>query len=319
MTVVEDNYKNFFEEYLAILQPIFEKAREESEIDFILSLLAIRSVSDAGWDPYENTEDLANETHKQQGKFKRDLRLNLNLWMYLQLIESSEQYELIANLLKTINGDHYVIANHKNKDYVNLKVEQKIDRLRKLSKNSEFKDATVPFEKTFDARLRNAIGHGDYALKKSGQKGITIIGDNDFPRLYSEQETSDLVNRALALHSVISGLKNAYIKSYRKPRLLRVNQGVLGLDDQSEVQLIVRKNHGVIGVSFVGGYDDGKPFTSSLYKCLPYEKKLIENGASLMPKSKPEQVNRVLSLLPDRLASKLAPSINRFINRGSDG
>ena len=153
--------RSFIDEYMASFQPLFEKAFEVSEFNLVLSLLAIRGVSDAGWDAYEDTEDLFEEVYKQQNKFKRSLQLNMNLWLYTHLIECSEQYELIANLVKTTKGEDYVIANHVNKDFANLKVGQKIDRLKSIAKNTEFSDIYMPFKKTFNSRFRNAIGHAD--------------------------------------------------------------------------------------------------------------------------------------------------------------
>jgi hypothetical protein len=41
--------------YLTALDPAFTRAREQSEFEFILTLLRVRGLADAGWDAYETT------------------------------------------------------------------------------------------------------------------------------------------------------------------------------------------------------------------------------------------------------------------------
>lgn len=279
---VTDNYKKFEREYIDIFQSIFEAAREVCEFNFIMSLLAIRGISDTGWEPYENTVDVAQEVHKQQGKFEYSLRVNMNLWLYVNLIECSEHFELIANMLRTFKEEDYIIANHKDRNFVNLKISSKIDRLHKIAKGTGFEEVVSPFQQSYNSRLRNAIGHGDYALKGGKEGGVTVSDDEGFPVIFSHQETTDFVNRGLALHAAISGLRGHYIKSYKKSRVIKSSPG-FGHGTPIDITIIVRKKHGLLGIRCIGGYDMGKPFETRLSRCTAEELKLIETGMNDLP------------------------------------
>lgn len=279
---VVDNYKKFEKDYISIFQPLFEAALDASEFNFILSLLAIRGVSDVDWEPYENTVEVAKEIHKNQDNFDNLLRVNMNLWMYVNLIECSEHFELIANLLRTVKGEDYIIANHKDRNFVNLKISNKIDRLKKIAKRTGFETAVSPFSQSYNSRFRNAIGHGDYALKGGDGGGVTVSDDEGFPVIFSHQVTSDLVNRGLALHAAISGLRDHFIKSYQKSKVIKSSSS-FGHGNPIDTTVIARKDKGLLGIRCIGGYDMGKPFETRLSRCSLDEMKLIEQGINDLP------------------------------------
>lgn len=314
MAKVANNYPQYLQDYLEVFEPLFKKAYETSEFNLIMSLLAIRGVSDEGWEPYENTEDLFEEVYKQQKKFKRSLQFNMNLWLYAHLVECSEHYELLANLINTIKGKDYIIANHVNKNFVNLKVGEKIDRLKSIARGTEHKDVYQPFKQTFNSRFRNAIDHADYSIKKGANSGVTVIDDAGFPKLFDLQETNNLINRAMALHVAIRSLRTTYIAHYQKSIVIP-SSPTFGGGKPIDVTLIVRKGHGVLGFRCIGGYDMGKPFETRLAKCLPYESKLIERGINELPKSRVDRVNSILKFLPSSIARRVVPVSNKLINK----
>jgi len=277
-----DHYKKFEQDYTDIFQPLFETAIEASEFNFVMSLLAFRGIRDAGWEPYENTVAVAQEVYKQQDKFDHNLRVNMNLWLYVNLIECSEHFELISNMLRTIKGEDYIIANHKDRNFVNLKLTSKIERLQKIAKDTGFEYVVSPFQQSYNSRLRNAIGHGDYALKGGDEGGITISDDAGFPVIFSHQETTDIVNRGLALHATISGLRDHYVKSYQRSKVIKSSPG-FGHGSPIDITIIVRKGKGLLGIRCIGGYDMGKPFETRLSRCTTSEMKLIEQGINYLP------------------------------------
>ena len=311
MSEVKNRYSEFVKEYEDIFRPLFEKAVEISEFDFIMSLIAFRGMSDDGWNPYENTQDVFEEIYKNQKRFSGSLQFNMHLWLYVHLIECSEHYELIANLLNTIQGKDYVIANHKNRNFVNLKVEQKIDRIRSFARGTDFINAVAPFENTFNARFRNAIAHADYAIKSSGRTGVTVADDDGYPVIFSQQEANDLINRAVALHVVLRSLSGHFRAQYTKSVVIKSSSG-FGGGTPINVTLIVRKNHGVIGFRCIGGYDMGKPFETRIVTCLPYEMPMIEAGMNDLPTSRIDRANKFLGKLPRVVASKLSSVIRKL-------
>ena len=308
MTQVTNNYSQFVEEYMEAFEPLFKKAFDVSEFNVIMTILAMRGMSDGGWDPFENTQDVFEEICKQQRKFRGSLGFNINLWTYLHLIESSEHYEIIANLVNTVKGKDYIIANHKNKKFANLKVEQKIDRLKLIARGTDFENVYQPFESAFDARFRNAIAHGDYAIKSTGRSGVTIADDAGYPTIYELQRTNDLINRAVALHVVIRSLIKHY-RSYYKSSTVIKSSASFGHGAPIDVILIVRKRYGVIGFRCIGGYDAGTPFETLIARPFGYEQKLIDAGFNNLPPSRIDKVNNVLKFIPRRLASRVAKKL----------
>lgn len=313
MTKVKNHYSEFIKEYQDIFQPLFEKALEVSEFNLIMSLLAFRGMSDDGWNPYENTRDIFEEIYKNQRKFSGSLQFNMHLWLYLHLIECSEHYELVANLINITKDKDYVVANHKNRHFVNLKVEQKTDRLKSIAKGTDFTNVAEPFEKTFNARLRNAIGHADYAIKSSGRTGVTVADDSGYPVIFSQQEANDLINRAVALHVVLRSLSDQFRSQYKKSVIIKSSPG-FGGGTPIDVTLIVRKKYGVVGFRCIGGYDDGVPFETRIVMCLPYEASMIEAGVNDLPPSRVDRANKIIDKLPRPIA-KRASSIVKKVYR----
>lgn len=66
------SYTDAFVRYLNALDPAFSRALEASEFDFLLALLRIRGMQDAGWDPYETTLEaieVIRELHERTDGF----------------------------------------------------------------------------------------------------------------------------------------------------------------------------------------------------------------------------------------------------------
>src|SRR5687767_14730516 len=84
--------------YLTAFDPAFTRSRDSSEFEFILTLLRIRGVQAAGWDPFASTREaidavrrLGNRTGRRSVNFAA-VR-HLQLWLYGHIVEASEPYE----------------------------------------------------------------------------------------------------------------------------------------------------------------------------------------------------------------------------------
>jgi hypothetical protein len=309
---VANNFQKYAKQYLGIFEPLFQAAWEKSEFNLILTLLAIRGSSDWGWEPSENTIAVVEDWDKQQEKLRYSLRGNVNLWVYAHIIECAEHYELVANLINVAKGGEYLVANHKSKPprFQNLKIEQKIQRLEKIAKGTAFENVSKPFKDAFDLKLRNAIDHADYSFKEGA---VTIIDDAGPPKIYSQQQVVDLMNKALAFHEVLTKLKKHYQGYYEQPTVIDSSPG-FGGGKPMKMTLIVRKRHGVIGVRGMSNATDmGKPFEVRMCRPLTYEQKMIERGVNFLPPSRFEQANKFLDKLPRRIARKISKPLYKAI------
>jgi hypothetical protein len=89
-----------FPRYAGIFEAAFKKAKERSEFAFISTLVAFRSMQDAGWDPYESSVEAISEILKVYSTVESYVAArHLQLWIYGHIVEASEPYELLANLL----------------------------------------------------------------------------------------------------------------------------------------------------------------------------------------------------------------------------
>ncbi|UCE60827.1 MAG: hypothetical protein JSU63_03575, partial [Phycisphaerales bacterium] len=94
--------------YLTIVDEIFAVAKRTNELEFLFSLFRVRGAQNPGWDPYQTTlesipalVDCANTTQNDT------VARHLQLWIYGHILEASEPYELLANLLEVAGGRHY--------------------------------------------------------------------------------------------------------------------------------------------------------------------------------------------------------------------
>jgi hypothetical protein len=95
--------------YLNGFDPVFAKARETSEFEFIFTLLRVSGLQGAGWDAYDSTLcaiKAARELHEliPAGDEHFEKARHLQLWTYGHIVEASEPYAMLANLLDIIRG-----------------------------------------------------------------------------------------------------------------------------------------------------------------------------------------------------------------------
>lgn len=305
-------YKESVVHYLNYLDPLFEKARKTSEWDFVLTLLRVRGVQDAGWDPYENSLEVVDAVMDMERRLRGDVKLNIFLWLYGHIIEASEPYETTANLLNICLGEPFRAFNFPRiktrNGYRPQYPTEKISHLEKLAKKADMEDIVKPVKEVLDKDLRNAVYHSDYAV----YKGEVRLSNPD--RIISSPETLALTNRALAYHETYKNLIQGYRRGYNKPKFIDVpHYFSKGADTQAV--LIVRKGHGLTGVRSVWSKEEiasGRiPFYLGHHHA--YESKLIDRDWLLLPRDRVEFWNSILRLLPDFLSKRLVPAIEKYI------
>ena len=238
-----DSHPAFLEalpRYRNKLDKAFTKAKQQCELEFLFCLFRVRGAMDAGWDPFETTLqaipsviDLENKAEDWQA------RRHLQLWIYGHILEASEPYELLANLLAVAGGSHYSWST--NFPAPQRSPGSKIDRIEQIAKKAMLPDTICPLKEIWDRNLRNAIFHSDY----------TLIGEQvrimEPPRSYPNEEIMQLVNRAIAYHGAWVALLQYHIESYKKPVEIPTSPHFRG-DPELRWVVIVRKGYGAAGV-----------------------------------------------------------------------
>lgn len=300
-----NEYSSALIKYLNCLEPLFKKAQKKSEFQFILTLFRFRGLQLTDHDPYENSIKTIDSIMDLEKKMKGHEKANIFLWVYGHIIEASEPYETIANMLNILNGQGYRPWNfpkkkiNHGKDYINQSPSEKIRYLEKMATSLGMPDVLLPIKDILDRDLRNAVFHSDYAVSQ----GDVILSDPS--HIYSHEEILKLANKALAYHEVIKNMISGYRERYTKPKIIKTSPG-FSVDPNEKAKLIIRKNHGVVAMKSAWSKKqiaNGKVdwFVGSL---INYENKYVNKGILLLPPDRIVLVNKIISFIPSRFKDK---------------
>ena len=292
IAILEDTSKR----YSYLWNELFAKAQETGEFQFILNLLRFKGAADPGWDTFENTIGALRSASRlvKRTRYDND-RLNLMLWVYGHIVEASDHYEIIANMVNVAGGKEYRAWNFPPKGsrtrWREWTPNEKITKIRQHCKSLGFKDYSAPFSEALDRDLRNAVYHSDYSTYMGAVRFRNRAG---FHTEYDAEKTSAILSRGVAIHEVIKGLFQAYTASYDKPKIIECSHNF----GTRRAQVIVRKKHGVMALQ-EGPMGSGG-FAIGTYK--PGENAKIAQGQYLLPASLGDELNKVLDRLPPPIA-----------------
>lgn len=260
--IVERSHHSYLEalpRYLTALDIVFERARNVSEFNFLWSIFAVRGMQDAGWDPYATTTSAINairSIHEQE--IDNEASRHLGLWLYGHIMEASEPYEFLANLIEVAAGGRFRTqwfpprANGSP-----LSPSTKIQQLQQYAMKIGVPEVVAPMMDSWDRDLRNAVFHADYSFHGSEVRTIRP------PRIYSHEEIMTLINRAMACHEALSLLRTTSIQSYTEPKLIAGDPEFSRNPSEGAV-VIVREGYGAVGIKDAWTQDD------LAHGCIPY-------------------------------------------------
>ncbi|MDP2692063.1 MAG: hypothetical protein Q8O88_00305, partial [bacterium] len=156
---------------LNTFDPLFAKAQEKSDFEFIIALLNIKGAQDPGWDAFDTTQDIFETFSKLKSKIKyNDQQLYLFLVLYGLILEASYPYELLCNLLTIISGGRYsafcfpdIKVDKKGKTRP-MFTSEKLNKIKQLAIGQGLEESIRPLMEVFDKDLRNAVFHSNYCL-----------------------------------------------------------------------------------------------------------------------------------------------------------
>jgi hypothetical protein len=291
-------YREAVPKYLSCFDIAFQQARERSEFEFILSLLRPRGVQPPGWDPYETTLDAIDKllrVHDGVKETDAESARHLQLWLYGHILEASEPYELLANLIDVANGGRYKIIRFPDRKWRPQTPGEKIRQIGNWALIAQMPQVVTPLIEVWDRTLRNAIFHADYVLY--GPKVRTFAPYREYPH----DEITTLVNRALAYHKALANLHRNHIASYEEPKVIEVHPE-FSADPNEKAIVIVRKGHGAIGLK------DAWSRAELAAGRIPFRVGKFYRGEDAMLDADPE-----LALLPSRKRQK-AGWITRIVS-----
>jgi hypothetical protein len=234
-------YRAAFLRYLNAIDPAFAQARDRSEFWLIGSLLGVRSLHDAGWDPYESTIIAIEALRKGYVHLDGTAQAHLRLMIYGHIVEASEPYELLANLLDIARGGTFERERFPARNGRPIFPNRKIQLLRTMARQTGLQAVVAPLEEIWDRNLRNAVFHADYSLHAGEVRTLSP------PRVFGRTEVHQLVNFALAYHDAVLFLRRFHIQSYDAPTIVLADPRMTG-GPAEEADVIIRDGDGASGL-----------------------------------------------------------------------
>ncbi len=160
-----------------VLNRLFWSAFRTKPFDAICTVLRVGGMSDADWDPLEESrrafDDYNWMLQKAVEERSNECQRRIGLLMYCQAVEMTAPHEIIANLLRCLNDEPYQMSpfrnlgRHKKKElfsWIPPSATAKIREIRRIESECEQKELISFFDGFFDEKLRNAFSHSDYVL-----------------------------------------------------------------------------------------------------------------------------------------------------------
>ena len=298
-------YKDSIISYLNAFDPLFEKAKDTCEFEFILTLLRVKGLESPGWDPFENTQEVFKCITKLEKKVTDFYTVrHLFLWLYGHIVEASEPYEVLANLMRVCKGERFCVNNFpgKGKYQIPPSPSEKIEKLEQMASQINMGNSIFPLKDVFDRDLRNAIFHSDYSLY---QGEVRIRRPT---KLYSNGEIMKIMNKGLAYFNAFVSIFKGYISSYDEPKVIEVHKDFGGHPNE-KAATIIRKGHGLVGIKDSWTEEELRkgyiPFRlGHFYR---YEEKMLNEDhlLAILPVNRIEKANNILKVLPKFISRRI--------------
>lgn len=310
------NYREHLLEALNAFGPLFKAAKTKSEFEFIIALLRVRGLADAGWDAWENTVQAVEEMQRLHAKANYEAAAHLSLWLYGHIVEASEPYEMLANMLNIASGDRWHSINfpdrtRQNGSTIALSPSEKIQQLTAKAAAAQLPPAMAPLQGLIDRNLRNAIFHSDYSVYEGKVRIFKPMRD------YTREEALDRANLALAYFEAIKYLVKLSCAEYTEPRTIPVHPGFSADPDERAI-VIVRQDEGAVGLKDAWTPEQlrqGK-ITFRIGRIKRYEERMLDADhlRASLPRDRTTMVNKALKLMPSFLRTRLMPLARRSID-----
>lgn len=268
------DYISRLAEYLTTFDELLHSAQAEDPFQFILSLLSVRGLEGPGWDAFENTERAIDGTVRLHNEATdRTAAAHLRLSIYGHIVEASEPYSFIANLLDILADGAYSTARFPDQHGRPQSPGAKMSWIEHRAIKLKRPQVVAPFRERWDRELRNGIFHSDYALN-GGDLRLVSVGDE---RTRAELDT--LIGAANASHDALIYIRRAFIESYDQPIAIPATHFSPNPDERALV--IVRERKGLIGVRAAPNGVPGQILWRMTRGCTAQDNQMLDADPSL--------------------------------------
>lgn len=226
--------------YLNGLDSIFARAQRRDEAQLILSLLGIKGLQAAGWDPYDTTVDAIQAATRLHNETEDHLAArHLSLWIYGHIVEAAAPYDLLANLVNVAQGGQAGMFPFESEGGGRLlSPGRKLEVIGRRAEEIGNQAARPLLTAIWHRQLRNGVFHADYTIHGSE---IRLVGDGEVLTL---EDFAALSGRAHGYHDAMVGLRRYYRGLYTEPKIVPAGTIAPG----KNLTIIVRKGYGAVGI-----------------------------------------------------------------------
>lgn len=236
-----------------LLEELFVKAKATDEFEFCCSLLRIRGMEDAGWDPLQESEQLARQLMwLSNGPIDDTFRLRLNLFLYCHMTEMADVYNITANMLGVINGDRYSVnpfmgelhESNRSAKYPNekaLRIKERADALGLTELGEVCCEMLVK-------EVRNAFYHSDYILTKESfniRHGHGVLIGHEITHRVPYEWLFPRIQLGINLVLAVLDRTIQHIQSYKEDKVVKGRFGPGG--KYVDIQLTTHPEFGLAG------------------------------------------------------------------------
>ena len=164
-------------EFIQYFDGLFERAWKSSSTDALFTILRVDGLSDANWDPYEESDKAITDFNwmlqKTSEELKPDSHMRAGLLLYCHSVEMSAPASMICNLLRCclklefqIDPFFHMIYRPKKRpfEWVPPSARKKFSELTRLATEACEARLVQYLGMFFDDRVRNAFVHSDYVI-----------------------------------------------------------------------------------------------------------------------------------------------------------
>ena len=250
-----DAYDFSEDEVRSRLHVLFEAAKEADEFEFGCTLLRVRGLESAGWDPFNETHQLVEDLMTLVGApLIPHTKVRLGLLLYSHLTEVGAMYEVLANLTRVVAGERYVLdpflehypRNRKGEPRF-LSTPGQVRALSEMLAGVGHGGVGETLDWFFHATLRNAFAHADYTLHGDEFRSRSEWFERGGVRT-SElplDVLADVVNRALAFYDAFMQEYDELRRGYRANKV--ISGRISGGPDREPVELLADPQRGLYG------------------------------------------------------------------------
>jgi hypothetical protein len=237
------------------LHELFEAAKAKDEFEFACTLLRVRGVEGAGWDPFGETHQLVEDLISIiNAPLVPHTKVRLGLLLYSHLTEVGATHDMLANLTRVIAGERYIIDPFLDRYPRNRKGEPqffstpgKVRALREMLDSVNHSPVVETLDWFFHASVRNTFVHADYTLHDDQFRSRSewFVRDGVRTSELPLDVLADLVNRALTFHDAFMREHDEQRGGYRTNKTLvgRIRGGPEG----DPVELLADAERGLYG------------------------------------------------------------------------